>query len=480
MTALWLLSPQTPMFFQGQEFAASTPFLYFADFSGQRRESRRAGPAQVSVAVSRRSHTEEARRAHARSGEPRRRSSGANSTGPSARSTAGVRPAPRSAQAAPRGSASSGGSVPIGSKRPRSATIAWSCAISASDGDEPASDRLLIVNFGRQLRYSPSPEPLLAPPSRLALGAAVVERGRALRRPAALRRRNGPTDGRSRAKRRSCSAVARPSGATTPRIRTRPFRRGPVSMSQRSSRSNRSRSPLTPAPATQSRPLDDEWLVTNGLGGLRVGHDLGRLHAALSRAVDRGPARPAGPTDDAQSSVGRDHLARRAHRAVGPRRASRRIDRRRGVARRIPARNGAAGLAIRRRALSARKTRADAPSAEHGLRYVSAAGGARAECGCGCGRRSIFAGTTTRSTSSMPRNLSRDRGRQPLRDRLRDVAPPLRMRIAAPQSGLLLDGGRIRQVRYRLEKARGYASVGSLWSPGYFRATLQAGEDAHA
>jgi maltooligosyltrehalose trehalohydrolase len=31
LTALWLLMPGTPMFFQGQEFAASTPFLYFAD-----------------------------------------------------------------------------------------------------------------------------------------------------------------------------------------------------------------------------------------------------------------------------------------------------------------------------------------------------------------------------------------------------------------------------------------------------------------
>ena len=31
MTALWLMMPQTPMFFQGQEFAASTPFFYFAD-----------------------------------------------------------------------------------------------------------------------------------------------------------------------------------------------------------------------------------------------------------------------------------------------------------------------------------------------------------------------------------------------------------------------------------------------------------------
>lgn len=31
ITALWLLSPQTPMFFQGQEFAASSPFYYFGD-----------------------------------------------------------------------------------------------------------------------------------------------------------------------------------------------------------------------------------------------------------------------------------------------------------------------------------------------------------------------------------------------------------------------------------------------------------------
>ncbi len=31
LTALWLLAPGTPMFFQGQEFCASAPFLYFAD-----------------------------------------------------------------------------------------------------------------------------------------------------------------------------------------------------------------------------------------------------------------------------------------------------------------------------------------------------------------------------------------------------------------------------------------------------------------
>ena len=31
MTGLWLLTPGTPMFFQGQEFGATNPFLYFAD-----------------------------------------------------------------------------------------------------------------------------------------------------------------------------------------------------------------------------------------------------------------------------------------------------------------------------------------------------------------------------------------------------------------------------------------------------------------
>jgi maltooligosyltrehalose trehalohydrolase len=43
MTALWLLAPQTPMFFQGQEFAASAPFLYFADNRGAQSERVAAG-----------------------------------------------------------------------------------------------------------------------------------------------------------------------------------------------------------------------------------------------------------------------------------------------------------------------------------------------------------------------------------------------------------------------------------------------------
>jgi maltooligosyltrehalose trehalohydrolase len=46
MTALLLLSPGTPMLFQGQEFAASTPFLYFADFDPDLAAAVRSGRAE--------------------------------------------------------------------------------------------------------------------------------------------------------------------------------------------------------------------------------------------------------------------------------------------------------------------------------------------------------------------------------------------------------------------------------------------------
>lgn len=45
MTALWLLSPQTPLFLQGQEFCASAPFLYFADTGPERAREVAAGRA---------------------------------------------------------------------------------------------------------------------------------------------------------------------------------------------------------------------------------------------------------------------------------------------------------------------------------------------------------------------------------------------------------------------------------------------------
>jgi maltooligosyltrehalose trehalohydrolase len=43
MTALLMLGPWTPMLFQGQEFGASSPFVYFTDMSGDLREAVRVG-----------------------------------------------------------------------------------------------------------------------------------------------------------------------------------------------------------------------------------------------------------------------------------------------------------------------------------------------------------------------------------------------------------------------------------------------------
>jgi maltooligosyltrehalose trehalohydrolase len=46
MTALFLLMPGTPMLFQGQEFGASAPFLYFADHKPELAEAVRCGRAE--------------------------------------------------------------------------------------------------------------------------------------------------------------------------------------------------------------------------------------------------------------------------------------------------------------------------------------------------------------------------------------------------------------------------------------------------
>ena len=58
------------------------------------------------------------------------------------------------------------------------------------------------------------------------------------------------------------------------------------------------------------------------------------------------------------------------------------------------------------------------------------------------------------------------------------IAPPLRMCCLAPRYRLVLDGGQVREVNYRLEEERGYDSRGTLWSPGYFRIDLGAGQEA--
>ena len=54
--------------------------------------------------------------------------------------------------------------------------------------------------------------------------------------------------------------------------------------------------------------------------------------------------------------------------------------------------------------------------------------------------------------------------------------PPLRLRVNGRHGSFVLDGGRFRQLFYRVESSRGYDARGTLWSPGYARADLVPGE----
>jgi predicted glycogen debranching enzyme len=50
--------------------------------------------------------------------------------------------------------------------------------------------------------------------------------------------------------------------------------------------------------------------------------------------------------------------------------------------------------------------------------------------------------------------------------------PPLRFLLYGDRAAMTLDEKGAAEVPYYMERSRGYASVGSLWSPGYFRADL--------
>ncbi|MBI3866435.1 MAG: DUF3459 domain-containing protein, partial [Planctomycetia bacterium] len=158
MTALWLLSPQTPLFFQGQEFGASSPFLFFADHTGEMARQVAAGRAkflsqfpsvalpevQQSLADPSRLETFERcrpdfseRRTHAESYRLHQDLLRLRRDDPVFR-------------------------------RQRSDLL--DAAVLGPDGlvvryfGGAGDDRLLIVNFGVDLKLSPAPEPLLAPP----------------------------------------------------------------------------------------------------------------------------------------------------------------------------------------------------------------------------------------------------------------------------------------------------------------------------
>ena len=59
-----------------------------------------------------------------------------------------------------------------------------------------------------------------------------------------------------------------------------------------------------------------------------------------------------------------------------------------------------------------------------------------------------------------------------------DGYPPLRLGLDGGQHTFTIDRKRLRDVRYLLERTRGYDSVGELYSPGFFRVSLGEGSPA--
>lgn len=157
LTTLWLLSPPTPMLFQGQEFGASAPFLYFADHhadlarlvSKGRREFLSQFPSVAAPAAA------------ARVADPGERST-------FERCKLDLREREQNAELY---------ALHKDLLALRRSDLAFreqreDQLFGAVLGSQafllrflcPAAERLLLVNLGPELTLDPAPEPLLAPP----------------------------------------------------------------------------------------------------------------------------------------------------------------------------------------------------------------------------------------------------------------------------------------------------------------------------
>ena len=155
-TALLLLGPQTPMLFQGQEFAASAPFLYFADNApenaGVVKDGRREFLEQF-PSIKAGGHV--LLRDPASRGTFERCKLDLSERESHAEAVA----LHRDLLALRRSDAVFGG----GRRDVDGAVLADDAFVLRYFGDA-GDDRLLAVNFGRELELSVLPEPLLAPP----------------------------------------------------------------------------------------------------------------------------------------------------------------------------------------------------------------------------------------------------------------------------------------------------------------------------
>ena len=158
LTAVMLLGPATPMLFQGQEFAASSPFFYFADFEGElarlvsqgRAESLRQFPSIAQPEMQARLPDPAAPETFARSKldfSERQRHAEIYTLHRDLLRLRHEDPVFRAQR-------------PGGMDGAVLGSDAFVLRFFGEDND----DRLLVVNLGRDLPMESAPEPLLAPP----------------------------------------------------------------------------------------------------------------------------------------------------------------------------------------------------------------------------------------------------------------------------------------------------------------------------
>jgi maltooligosyltrehalose trehalohydrolase len=158
LTALMLLGPGTPMLFQGQEFAASSPFHFFADHKPELNALIRQGRTKFLEQF--RSLTRpDIQRCFADPGSP--------ATFEACKLEFAERERHAEAYALHKDLLRLRREDPVfGSQRPRGldGAVLRSDAFVLRFFGEAGDDRLVLVNLGRDLHLDPAPEPLLAPP----------------------------------------------------------------------------------------------------------------------------------------------------------------------------------------------------------------------------------------------------------------------------------------------------------------------------
>ncbi len=158
LTAVLLLSPGTPMLFQGQEFAASSPFLFFANHNPELGRLVRQGRAQF-LSQFRSLAQPDAQASLADPGDP--------ATFESCKLDLAERLTHAPVYAIHCDLLRLRHEDPVLRLRERGhfdgAVLAAKAFLLRYFGPE-GDDRLFLVNLGGDLHYNPAPEPLLAPP----------------------------------------------------------------------------------------------------------------------------------------------------------------------------------------------------------------------------------------------------------------------------------------------------------------------------